>query len=376
VQPFRAPPSRPLTVLCVDDQVDALLIRKTLLERAGYAVLAALNAEDALQMFRANSIDAVVSDHLLPGATGTEMARQMKLVKPHVPILLLSGVVDSPAGIEHVDKFVTKAEGPETLLQALADVVSKTVAERPVAPPRAERTGRSAAPQGGGRRAATLAHEINNPLDSLSTLLYLADTEAGLTQEGHHYLALAREEVARISRIAHAVLRESRVDEARDETNVPQLLRSVIEVYKPRLELRGISVNTRYCAAGNLSVFPGPLRQAFSNLLLNASDAMPNGGRLHARVATAHEWRGRKRPGLRITFADTGCGIPARNLKRIFAPFYSTKGSGGSGLGLSLVKDVVLRHGGSLRVRSSTTPGHAGSVFTIFLPAQRPHPNP
>jgi signal transduction histidine kinase len=231
-----------------------------------------------------------------------------------------------------------------------------------------EKLRRSAASPKGGKGAASLAHEINNPLDSLLHLLYMVEEEPTLTETGRHCLTLAEEEVHRISQIAHAALHDCKNKPGKD-TNVPQLVSSAIDFYKSRLEERGISVQTRYCSDGDLPANPGPLRQVFSNLLLNAADATPKGGRVQARVAMAHEWSGRQRHGLRVTFADTGCGIAAENLRRIFDPFFTTKGSGGSGLGLSLVRDVVQRHGGSLRVRSSTKPGHSGSVFAIFLPA-------
>lgn len=93
------------------------------------------------------------------------------------------------------------------------------------------------------------------------------------------------------------------------------------------------------------------------------------GGQLHARISAARKWSGRQRYGLRVTFADNGCGIAAENLHRIMEPFFTTKGPGGSGLGLAIiVKDVVQEHGGTLRVRSSTIPGRSGSIFALFLP--------
>jgi CheY-like chemotaxis protein len=116
-------PSPPPTILCVDDEATALLLRKILLERAGYEVFTALNATEALAIFAANKINLVVSDHLLPDVTGTEMAREMKIAKPHVPILLLSGVIDVPIGSEYTDKFLGKAEGPEKLLQTVAEML-------------------------------------------------------------------------------------------------------------------------------------------------------------------------------------------------------------------------------------------------------------
>ncbi len=215
---------------------------------------------------------------------------------------------------------------------------------------------------------AVLAHEINNPLDSLLNILYLVKAESTLTENGRHLLALAEEEVQRISQIAHTALHDFRGTSTAKTANVPQLVGSVIDFYKSRLEALGISVDTRYCSDGDLPIYAGPLRQVFSNLLLNAADAMPEGGQLHARAATAREWSGRQRHGLRVTFADNGCGIAAANLNKILEPFFTTKGPSGSGLGLSLVEDVVRKHGGTLRVRSSTKPGRSGSIFAIFLP--------
>jgi two-component system CheB/CheR fusion protein len=179
---------------------------------------------------------------------------------------------------------------------------------------------------------------------------------------------MAKEEVQRVAQIAHAALDYFREFTILTSTNVPGLMDSVIDIYKSRFEARGIGVTTRYCLNGDLLVCAGPLRQVFSNLLLNAADAMPRGGRLYVRAAVSREWLGEQRPGLRLTIADTGCGIGAENLHRIFEPFFTTKGSDGSGLGLSLVNDVVRKHGGSLRVRSSTRPGRSGSVFSMFLP--------
>lgn len=222
--------------------------------------------------------------------------------------------------------------------------------------------------QGAGR-AASLAHEINNPLDSLLALLDLLETEAALSPKGQDYLRLAKEEVHRISQIAQAELHKRGNAAEPRVTNVPELLRSVIDFYASWFASRGISISARYCPSGDLTVYPGPLRQAFCNLMLNAADAMPKGGKLYARVCRVHEGAGHKRTGLRVTFADNGCGIPAKDLTRIYERFFTTKGSAGSGLGLALVGATVGKHAGVMRVRSSTRPGCSGSVFAMFLPA-------
>jgi len=223
-------------------------------------------------------------------------------------------------------------------------------------------------PSAEGQLAASLAHEIHNPLDSVLNLLFLVKAETTLTEQGRQYLTLAEQEIRRVSQIAQAALDGAREWGVPHDANVPDLMDSVLQLYKSRFEARGISVNTRYRSDGDIPVYSVPLRQVFSNLLLNAADAMHGGGRMYARAAVSREWSGQQRHGLRVTFADNGCGIAAENLRNIFEPFFTTKGSGGSGMGLSLVRDVVQRHGGSVHVRSSTKMGRSGSVFVIFLP--------
>jgi signal transduction histidine kinase len=213
---------------------------------------------------------------------------------------------------------------------------------------------------------SSLAHEINNPLEALHQLHYLIEREGTLKEKGRQYLALARDEVHRISKILHAAM-ELRDSGDPEDTDVPELLRSVLNFYKSRFDSQGICVNTRYRSGAHLSAYPHQLRQMCANLLLNAADAMPNGGKIYARIMPSHEWKGHRR-GLRLTFADTGSGIAPKNLQRIWDPFFTTKGAAGNGIGLSLVKNTVQKHHGVLRVRSSTKAGHSGTVFSIFLP--------
>lgn len=221
-----------------------------------------------------------------------------------------------------------------------------------------------------GNFVAALAHDINGPLDAVRNLLYLLRSDQTLSESGQELLRLADEEAQRIRQFARAAVQQFRSADCPEDANVPALLRSVLEFYASRLESQGISVSARFCDDGDLRVYPGLLRQAFANLLLNAVDAMPKGGAMHARVAAAHEWSGEGREGLRVTFADSGCGIGADDLAKLGRPFFTTKGTAGTGIGLAMVKDTVRKHGGALRVRSNTASGRTGSVFTIFLPAE------
>lgn len=111
------------TILCVDDQPTALKIRALLLEHAGYKVLPAPDATAALKIFKSQIVDLVISDHLLPDLTGTELTLEMKLVRPFVPVMLLSGITDLPQGVEHADVFMSKLGGPVELLEKVADLL-------------------------------------------------------------------------------------------------------------------------------------------------------------------------------------------------------------------------------------------------------------
>jgi signal transduction histidine kinase len=216
---------------------------------------------------------------------------------------------------------------------------------------------------------ASLAHEINNPLQSLVSLLHLLEADPSLSEESRRHLILAREEAHRVSRIARAAMNDLQDTVEPEKISVADLVSSVLAFYASRFTARGISIDARYRPVKDLVVRADPLRQAFSSLLLNATDALPSGGIVYVRVTPSNEWSGQRRRGLRVTFADNGSGISVENLSKIAERFFTTKGSTGTGIGLSLVQDVVRSHDGTLRVRSSTKPGRSGSIFQMFLPA-------
>jgi signal transduction histidine kinase len=227
---------------------------------------------------------------------------------------------------------------------------------------------RAATPSNSNGSVVSFAHEINNPLAALLNLLHLVESEATLTQRGRRYLKLAEGEIQRISQLTHSALEHSKDTVVLKDIDIPELVRSVLDLYASRFDSRGIEIYGRYCGNGNLAGDAGLLRRMLSNLLLNAADATPNGGKIYTRVSATHEWTGQKRHGLRVTVADNGCGIPGDCLPRVLEPFFTTKGKSGTGIGLSLVRDTVQKHRGVLRVRSCTTRGRSGTVFSVFLP--------
>jgi two-component system, NtrC family, sensor kinase len=224
-------------------------------------------------------------------------------------------------------------------------------------------------PHSHGSALNSAIHEINNPLESLLNLLYLVESDTTLSDNSRNNLRLAQAEVMRVARIAQATMKRTRHAEPAKEADVAALLASVVDLHKNKLDRHGVSVSSRNSRETTLVVYPERMGQVFSNLLLNAIDAMPEGGTFYTKISKTHEWCGQERGGLRITIADTGTGIPTEILSRVQEPFFTTKGAYGNGMGLAVVHDIVTEHDGHMKIRSSTKEGKSGSVFNIFIPA-------
>jgi len=220
-----------------------------------------------------------------------------------------------------------------------------------------------------GKSLTTALHEINNPLESLLNLLYLVEADPGISQPSRDHLKMAEAEVMRIAKIAQAAMKRGPRRETAEKTDVAALLSSVLELHTPNLDHRYVSASTRNDDDATAVIYPEQIRQVFSNLVLNAIDAMPEGGKVFAKTSKTHEWCGKERPGVRITIADTGTGIAADILLRVREPFFTTKGVHGNGMGLAVVQEIVAHHRGNLKIRSSTRSGKSGSIFSIFIPS-------
>jgi PAS domain S-box-containing protein len=500
------------SVLCVDDEPSSLNRRKVILEYKGYLVSVARTAAEALAIFRSTDFDLVVTGHLLGRGTGAAMAREMKRLKPDVPIIMMSKATDSSGGIETVDAFISEQELPESLIakvdelalqfrnvvpgpallnsveempfsgqpeiaQLLAGIVessddaifSKTLegtittwnkaaenlygyraeeiigksaallqpsdcpgevqdilqrlrngekvehfettrvakdghmlrVSQTISPIRgagdrvigastiARETTRSTRESTGneslrndslrnseklaaaGRMVAIVAHEIRSPLAATTDALHLLAESPSLDDSARQFLAIARDELAEITQIATATLGLHRGDvQSPQPVQVPELIDNVLTLYGRRLRNLGIAVETRYETDLPVDAFSGELRQVFSNIILNAVDALEKtGNKLCVHVVSAFDWANPSRRGLRATISDNGPGIPAPELKQIFDAFYTTKGNKGTGIGLWLCHDIVRKHGGKIRVRSTVKPGHSGTTLSVFLPA-------
>jgi signal transduction histidine kinase len=217
-----------------------------------------------------------------------------------------------------------------------------------------------------GRLAASIAHEINNPLEAVTNLLYLIRSTEN-QGDARRYLAEADQELARVAEITRQTLRFYREPSHPIETEVAAVLRSVLVLYHSRIAAAAITVQIDNSAPhATVLSSPGELRQVIANLIGNAIDAMRRGGRLRVRIASVRDRDGR--PRTRLTIADTGSGIPATLLPSIFEPFITTKGETGTGLGLWVTSEIVRRNGWSIRVRSHSGGRLSGTVFIIAMP--------
>ena len=219
-----------------------------------------------------------------------------------------------------------------------------------------------------GRLAASIAHEINNPLEAITNCLFLVGTSE-LPPDARNFLEMAQKELDRVAQITVQTLRFYRRSTMTARTDIHELLGTVLTLLDSRMKRSQIEVAREFGEIPEIVVHDGEIRQVLVNLVGNAIDALPKGGRLLLRTSVGREWA-TGGEGVRVTVADDGTGMSAATLKRIFEPFYSTKGITGTGLGLWVSREIVDKHRGTLRVRSrERVDGKAGgTVFSLFLP--------
>ncbi len=220
-----------------------------------------------------------------------------------------------------------------------------------------------------GRLASSIAHEINNPLEAVTNLLYLAK---GSAEPGpvYEYLETAERELRRVSVISNQTLRFNKQSTSPSVVSCTDLFSEALSIYQGRLVNAHIQVEKRKRAKRSAECFEGEIRQVLSNFISNAIDAMnSSGGRLILRSREATHWKTGQR-GLALTVADTGTGISPEQQKKIFEAFYTTKGIGGTGLGLWISREIAERHQGAISFHSSQQQGRSGTVFSLFLPFQ------
>ena len=220
-----------------------------------------------------------------------------------------------------------------------------------------------------GRLAATIAHEINNPLEAVTNLIYLA-RNAARADDIRKYLTAADEELERVSHLTKQTLGFYRETRGVSQVRVGSIVTSLLSVFASRLRNKNIITQPEITTDPEIEAIPGEVRQLVANLLSNSIDAVDSGGCIRIRVSSAIGPM--RAAGVRLTIADNGPGIPAGIRSQVFEPFVTTKKDVGTGLGLWVCKSIVEKHGGKIQTRSSTDVGETWTAFSVFLPSVSP----
>lgn len=218
-----------------------------------------------------------------------------------------------------------------------------------------------------GRMAASIAHEINNPLEAVMNTIFLAGATPGLPPSAREYLKLAEAELNRVAHTARQTLGFYRDSAAPAVHSAQALLDSVVYLLQGKIKAKQIFVEIECKEQLQVAGVFGELRQVLSNLLANSLEALDENGRIKMRASVSPGLNGGP-SRIRITVADNGNGIGTIARKQLFEPFFTTKGAIGNGLGLWVSKQLIEKHGGSIRLHSSTSGNHRGTTFSVVLP--------
>jgi signal transduction histidine kinase len=214
---------------------------------------------------------------------------------------------------------------------------------------------------------------MNNPLASVTNLLYLVGCDTTLNESTRSFVDLASVELDRVSKIATQTLRFARRTVAPAEIDMEEVVRGLMLLFGGRLSQYQVKVSVRRRKVSQFYGYASEVMQLLTNLLGNAIDAIGESGRIKIAIQDSMDWKTMTRR-VAVTVADSGPGVPVQFRQKIWEPFFTTKSETGTGLGLWLVEETVRKNGGSIRLRTSSTPERHGAVFRMLLPIQSKTP--
>jgi PAS domain S-box-containing protein len=304
--------------------------------------------------------------HIVNEITNEEAENPVEKVRRHNKVVALANhtVLIARSGSRHV---IDDSAAP--ILNQEGELVGIVLVFRDVTEKRRAETALAASEKlaVAGRLAASIAHEIHNPLDSIGNLHYLLAQEPDPSKRAE-YLNMAQQELDRTLQISRSLLNLYREPNSPVQVRVAELIGSVLLLLKRRLDNQGITVTHESADDLVIEGFPAELRQVFTNLIINAADATETNGRIRVRAyaAQAEEFR---EAGTIVEILDNGPGIPADVAPKLFQPFFTTKGNHGTGLGLWISMGIVQKHGGAIQIGNSTDPEFPGARVWVYLPA-------
>lgn len=377
-------------ILVVDSQPDMRDVLADVLEDEGYRVTTVENGYEALERVKAISFNIVIVDIKMPGLNGMELIRKLREADSKLTIIIMTGYSSLEIAVEAVRAgvydYITKPFQAEEMLLAIKRAVkeqeifteNKKLLEELEEAKRnlkesQERLYRSEKSANIGRLAAGVSHELKNLLGIINVVAHCLKKKVDKDDEkAAKYLRTIEKEVNHSNQLILNLLSLSRPGEDGPVlTDINELVKETLSLVEHQLSLQNVKVMAE-CDSSlpQLPVEVNQMKQVFTNIIFNAQEAMPMGGELHIATSFKEAPLGSNGfPTVEIKFEDTGYGIPEKNLKRIFDPFFSTSDKEGkSGLGLPISRDIVKRHDGDIEVRSQLS---AGTTFLIKLPVKR-----